>query len=187
MTVTTTWDVPRETSERLKLLCSLVREWTATVQLVSRGDLDRLEERHVGNSLAILPILRAFAGHRMVDLGSGAGFPGLVIAIVLGGPIHLIEADRRKAAFLLTAASRLGCDVLVHACRAKQMTERFDVLVARAVGPLSVLVPMARSLLVAGGTGLFLKGDAAVAELNAAKVSGLVWIAGQTAVVEVRT
>ena len=104
------------------------------------------------------------------DLGSGGGFPGLVLAIVTSRPFHLVEADRRKAAFLTEAAARLGLDrVRVHPTRIESVTlPPLAALTARALAPLADLLPHAHRLLAPGGVAIFPKGRTAEDELTAA-------------------
>jgi 16S rRNA (guanine527-N7)-methyltransferase len=106
---------------------------------------------------------------RAIDLGSGGGFPGLVLAIATGIPFDLIESDQRKASFLRTAILQTGAPATVHCCRIEDATEPSAPLVtARALAPLPRLLPLAARLLTDDGTCLFLKGAKAEDELAAA-------------------
>ena len=104
------------TEARLREFAALVAAWNPRINLVGAADLPALWERHIEDCLQLVPLLPAGLD-RAIDLGSGAGFPGLVLAIATDIPFDLIEADRRKAAFLAEAAHRLGAPVRVHACR----------------------------------------------------------------------
>lgn len=162
-------NVSRETAARLEQLATLVLAWNRTINLVSRGDAEHLRERHIADSLNLLPLLPD-SFDRAIDLGSGAGFPGLVLAIATGRPFELIEADQRKAAFLREAARRTGAPVQVHAIRIE--TARLPpapLVTARALAPLSTLLAWAAPLLAPGGVCVFPKGRSVDEELTQAR------------------
>ena len=145
----------------------MVRTWNPTINLVSTRDLDRLAERHVSDSLRLLPHL-PIAPICLADLGAGAGFPGLVLAIATGWPVILVESDRRKASFLRQAAHTLDCRVTVHTARIEELPSlRAELITARALAPLDTLLGYAHRHLRDGGTCLFLKGARWEAELSA--------------------
>ncbi|MBC7799359.1 MAG: 16S rRNA (guanine(527)-N(7))-methyltransferase RsmG [Gemmatimonadaceae bacterium] len=161
--------VSRETQQRLELFAALVLKWTATVALVSRGDRNHLWARHIEDSLRLRQFMPAGAA-RGVDLGSGAGFPGLVLALATGIPFDLIEADQRKAAFLVEAQRVTGAPVQVCCMRIEDYSRRdAPLLTARALAPLPVLLAYAERLMHPGGTALFLKGIKARGEIEAAR------------------
>ena len=130
--------VSRETCERLALHLDLLRRWQQRINLVGRSTLTDPWRRHMLDSAQLAPLLPERA--RVADLGSGAGFPGLVLAIVRGGPVHLIESDGRKAAFLCEAARVTDAPAEVHASRAEGLALAVDVVVARACAPLDRLL-----------------------------------------------
>jgi 16S rRNA (guanine527-N7)-methyltransferase len=168
--------VSREPEERLAAFAALLRAWNRRINLISSRDMPMIETRHLADSLQLLPLLPAGEGP-VVDLGSGAGFPGLVLAAAQPQrPFHLVEADRRKAAFLLTAAARLGLPHLqVHAMRAEALPlAGMAALTARAFAPLSALLPHAARLLAPDGVAILPKGRSAETELAAARADG--WI-----------
>lgn len=173
--------------KQLDQLCAVVRRWNATIRLVSPRDCAALESRHVANCMTLIPLIEQLRPRTVIDLGSGAGFPGLVIAIVTGLPVHLVESDLRKAAFLREATRQLGVSAVVHAMRADMLEFTADLVTARALAPLPELWAMSRPLLTAGGTGLFLKGASAPEELRRASHSGLLWSDPAGSVVEMRT
>lgn len=155
--------VSRETCDRLKTYEMLLRKWLTVKNLVSPSTLDSMWERHFRDSLQLRDICPA-AKH-WVDIGSGAGFPGLVIAIALAhvsdASVHLIESDNRKCAFLREVARETGAPAMVDYGRAENIVAglaEVDVVTARAVAPLDKLVEMAWPLLEKGATGLFPKG-----------------------------
>lgn len=160
--------VSRETQERLGQLLALVRQWNPVVNLVGRGDLAVLEGRHLADSLRLLPLLPRGL-YRAIDLGSGAGFPGLVLAVASDLQFDLIESDQRKAAFLAEAAMRIGASARVVARRIEDAgVAPARLLTARALAPLPKLLELAAPLLTDDGECLFLKGRDAAAEIEAA-------------------
>ena len=120
----TQFDVSRETLTRLLAYQALLGRWQQRINLVGPATLDDFWARHAADSAQIL----ALAGHRRVwlDLGSGGGFPGLVVAIMLAGSeghVHLVESDGRKAAFLRTVIREVGAAASVHNQRAEALAE----------------------------------------------------------------
>jgi 16S rRNA (guanine527-N7)-methyltransferase len=164
--------VSRETEARLDRLAALLQDWQQRMNLVASSTLPRLWTRHIADSLQLLPL--APAARTWVDLGSGAGFPGLVVAIALAGRpgavVHLVESHNRKAAFLRAAAEETGAPAEVHAQRIEDFVrawrERADVVTARALAPLPRLLDYAAPLIGKGAQGLFLKGQDVAAELT---------------------
>ena len=145
---------------------SLLIRWNRTVNLVSSRDEPLLWDRHIANSLQLIPLMQPLPA-RAIDLGSGAGFPGLILALATGVPFDLIEADQRKAAFLREAARVTGAPVHVHATRIEAAGLTAAPLVtARALAPLSKLLALAAPLLAPGGQCLFLKGASVESELT---------------------
>ena len=156
-------DVSRETLERLEVYAGLLRRWTVRINLVSKTTLDVLWERHFLDSAQLLPLAPASA-RRWTDLGSGGGFPGLVIAILAAETqpdlrLTLIESDRRKAEFLRTVGRETGISVEVVAGRAEEVPgTAADVVSARALAPLTALLPLVERHLAPGGIALLPKG-----------------------------
>jgi 16S rRNA (guanine527-N7)-methyltransferase len=166
-------DVPRETWDRFDRLVAALDRWQATTNLVAPATLDAVWTRHVADGAQLFALAPAF--RRWVDLGSGGGFPGLVIAAMAeGAEVHLVESNGKKAAFLREAARAMGVAVTVHAARVEAaLLEGLtaDVVSARALAPLETLVGLAEPLLKTGAAGLFPKGREAVAELTEAEKS----------------
>ena len=160
-------DVSRETTDRLARHLDLLRRWQTRINLVGAATLSDPWRRHVLDSAQLAPLIPA--GARLADLGSGAGFPGLVLAILRGGPVHLIESDARKAAFLREAVRATGAPAEVHNARAENLELRANVVTARACAPLDRLLGLALPLLAPGGICLFLKGARVEEELAAAR------------------
>lgn len=152
----------------LRLFADLLLRWNATLNLIAARDTAVVWDRHIADSLQLVPLLPQNVA-RAVDLGTGGGFPGLVLAIATGVPFDLIEADRRKASFLRTAILETGAPATVHCCRIEHATVHPAPLVtARALAPLPRLLPLAARFLTADGVCLFLKGAKVDEELAAA-------------------
>lgn len=168
--------VSRETFTTLQALEAEVRRWTPTVNLVSRASLDHLWERHIDDSAQIFRACPPNATH-WLDLGSGGGFPGLVIAILArelqpGLRITLVESDQRKAAFLVQTARILGLTVEVQARRAESLPPQMaDVVSARALASLDSLLSLAEPHLKQGGIAVFPKGARHSEEVSEARRS----------------
>ena len=160
-------NVSRETLSRLIVFAELLSRWNGRINLVSPRDLAQMWTRHVADSLQLLGELPY--GVPFVDLGSGGGFPGLVLAIANDSPVTLIEADQRKASFLREAARATETTAIVTATRIEQ-TELPPTryLTARALAPLPRLLDWSARFLAADGICLFLKGRGAEDELTAA-------------------
>ncbi len=157
------------TEARLREFAALVAVWTPRINLVGAADLPVLWRRHVEDCLQLVSLLPPGLD-RAIDLGAGAGFPGLVLAIATGIPFELIEADRRKAAFLAEAANRLGAPARIHACRIEAAAlPPARLVTARALAPLPRLLALAAPLLAPGGVCLFPKGRTAAKELTEAR------------------
>lgn len=170
-------DVSRETIERLEIFAALLAKWNPSINLISSRDLPDLWRRHILDSAQLLPLLpKAPPGRqrRIVDLGSGAGFPGLILAILGAGEAHLIESDGRKCTFLAEAIRRTSATATVHNLRIEAVPEklpnlRADVIVARGLAALNKLIGFSAPLIEKGGVGLFLKGGNVASELTLAE------------------
>ena len=170
-------DVSRETLARLQAYADVLAKWQAKINLVSAATLPDIWQRHFLDSAQLYPLLPAQA-RVVTDLGSGAGFPGLVLAIVAEAAgrdfqWHLVESDSRKAAFLAEAArtARIAGAIKIHAVRAEGLGGRMgaDVILARALAPLEKLLDYAHPLVKADGLCLFLKGEKVDDELTVAR------------------
>jgi 16S rRNA (guanine527-N7)-methyltransferase len=169
--------VSRETWERLDAFVALLLERQQRMNLVGASTIPQLWTRHIADSLQLLRL--APDARVWCDLGSGAGFPGLVIACALadapGTQVHLVESIRKKADFLADCAKALGLPVLVHNQRIEDFTRAnrvaFDVVTARALAPLDKLLTLANPLLKTGALALFPKGQDVEAELTLASKS----------------
>ena len=169
--------VSRETSERLGGLVDLLLRRSTHTNLIARSTLPMIWTRHIADSLQLLPL--APDAKCWIDLGAGAGFPGLVIACALADrpniKVHLVESIGKKAAFLREAAEQLKLPAIVHAVRiedfGKNLQFRPDVVTARALAPLDELLKLAQPLLRTGALGLFPKGQDVEVELTKASKS----------------
>ena len=147
----------------------LLARWNRTINLIASADLPSAAERHIQDALQLRPLMPPDA-RRGIDLGSGAGFPGLILAAATGVPFDLIEADQRKAAFLREAARLLHAPVVIHPVRIEAARlPPASLVTARALAPLPRLLDLATPLLAPGGTLLAPKGASASMELTAAR------------------
>jgi len=155
--------VSRETLARLDAFVDLLLRWQPAVQLVANADLAKLWTRHIADSLQLLELKPQ--AKRWADLGSGGGFPGLVLALALDKDafVHLVESDRRKAAFLREAVRVTAAPAKVYAERvesvAKRLARDVDVITARALAPMPRLLELAEPFFAASVPALFLKGQ----------------------------
>lgn len=158
---------------RLDIYRSLLLRWQRKINLISNSTTAKIWERHFLDSLQLL----AWSGSWLnwVDIGSGGGFPGMVVAIMAPYSrciVHLIEVDKRKSAFLAEVSRETGAPVEIHVDRIERALPplaevvKFDVISARALAPLSELVELSRPVLQKGACGLFLKGREVVFELT---------------------
>lgn len=159
-------DLPTGTVDRLRLYMDLLGTWQARINLVGRGSLGDAWRRHVLDSAQLHRLLPP-AARTLVDLGSGAGFPGLVIAILGGPTVHLVESDARKCVFLREVIRQTDADAVVHNARAEAIPAlAAEVVTARALAALPKLLEYAAPFLAPGGCCLFLKGRDAERELT---------------------
>ncbi|HSV27925.1 MAG TPA: 16S rRNA (guanine(527)-N(7))-methyltransferase RsmG [Candidatus Omnitrophota bacterium] len=160
--------VSRETLDRLRIYADLLVKWQAKINLVGPDTIPNLWQRHFLDSAQVFPLLPQPV-HRLVDMGSGAGFPGLVLAILGVADVHMIESDARKCAFLREAARLTGAGVTIHNSRIEKVAPLgADVVTARALAPLEKLLEWAEPHLLPGGHCLFLKGRGHEDELTTA-------------------
>lgn len=161
--------VSRETLNRLQRYADLLRKWNRRINLVGQGTLADLWRRHMLDSAQLFPLI-ADPSAPLVDLGSGAGFPGLVLAAMGATDTHLIEADKRKCAFLVEAARTLGITVTIHPARVEEITPfTAGTIVSRALAPLAELLDMAENFCGKHSILLFLKGRTVEEELTRAQ------------------
>jgi 16S rRNA (guanine527-N7)-methyltransferase len=165
-------NVSRESGARIELYVELLLSWQKRINLIGPTTVQIVWERHILDSLQLLPLLPPHA-ERIADLGSGAGIPGLVIAIAAGLEAHLYESNGKKASFLREAARQTGTKAFIHMVRIETLPNepnlpRVDCVVARALAPLPLLLDYAEPFLSRGAIGLFHKGQDVDAELTQA-------------------
>jgi 16S rRNA (guanine527-N7)-methyltransferase len=166
--------VSRETEVRLDRYIDLLREWQVKTNLVAPSTLPNLWTRHISDSLQLLTI--APSATKWADLGSGGGFPGVVLACALaetsGAMVHLVERNAKKAAFLREALRVTASPGTVHLAdigdNVDRITGPVDCVTARALAPLNQLISFAEPLVGQGAKALFLKGQDIEAELTEA-------------------
>ena len=158
-----------ETEARLAAYRDLLLRWNTRINLISGQTATEIDQRHIADCAQLLPLLPSEGA--IADIGSGAGLPGLVLAILRPErEIHLIESDKRKAAFLVEASAQLKLPMVrVHACRAENAKlPPLSAIMARAFAPLVALLPYAADFLAPGGVAIFPKGKTAEKELTEA-------------------
>jgi 16S rRNA (guanine527-N7)-methyltransferase len=166
--------VSRETELRLDAYVDLLGQWQSKTNLVAPSTLPYLWTRHIADSLQLLSL--APQAKLWADLGSGGGFPGVVLACVLadvrGARVDLVERNTKKAAFLREAARITGAPAAIHNADigdyVESLESRIDCVTARALAPLQMLLGFAEPLVRQGATALFLKGQDVEAELTEA-------------------
>ena len=160
--------VSRGTLVRLEAYAGLLVRWSARINLVGVNSLGDLWRRHFLDSIQLLAHVPP-ATQSLIDLGSGAGFPGLVLAIAGVPQVELVEADARKCAFLREAARLTGTPVVIHNARIETVAPHIvDVVTARACAPLDRLLHLAEPFIGPDTLCLFPKGERAQEELTAA-------------------
>jgi 16S rRNA (guanine527-N7)-methyltransferase len=151
---------------------TLLADWNGRMNLVSEASLAEFWPRHIFDSAQLLGL--APDARKWVDIGAGAGFPGVVLAILLRGAsdacVHLVDSQAKRCRFLSAAVESLNLPAAVHNVRGEDLAIAADVVTARAVAPLGKLLGYARPSLARGGIGLFLKGRSWKAELAEARL-----------------
>lgn len=163
------YDVPRETGERLAAYVQLLLKWNATINLIGKTTETEIWGRHIWDSWQLVPLVPR-GTRKMVDLGSGAGLPGLILAIAFPeSKITLVERDARKVTFLREAVRALALDnVTVLQKDAMELTETYDIVTARALAALSELFSLASRIMGKGAICLFPKGENFAKEIEEA-------------------
>ena len=167
-------DVSRETLKKLRSFMDHLVKWTGTINLIAPSTIGSAWDRHIIDSTQIFALIPSDA-RALLDLGSGGGLPGIVIAIMATErrpdlAITLVESDQRKAAFLRSMIREFDLNAKVLVQRIETMSDlQADVVTARALAPLDVLLSFAHRLLHDQGTAIFLKGRSHAAEVEAAR------------------
>ncbi|MDC1406871.1 16S rRNA (guanine(527)-N(7))-methyltransferase RsmG [Candidatus Puniceispirillum sp.] len=159
-------NVSRETIDKFQLYLTLLEKWQRRINLVANSTLADAWQRHILDSGQLAAYYPPKA-RQILDVGSGAGFPGLVLAIMGGVTVDLVESDQRKAVFLSTVIRELGLAAKVHNQRIETMANlRPDVITARALAPVPKLLNLIKTQLHSDGVCLFLKGALVEDELT---------------------
>jgi 16S rRNA (guanine527-N7)-methyltransferase len=166
-------NLPYPLLEDLKTYVSLLERWQKQINLVSTSTLADVWNRHILDSAQLYPLIPVDA-KKVIDIGSGAGFPGLVLALYFkhyGGPeVHLVESDSRKCFFLTEVSRQTKACVVVHTSRSEAISDlKGDVITARALAPLRKLIKISRNFDEGDATYIFLKGEKAREELTDAR------------------
>jgi 16S rRNA (guanine527-N7)-methyltransferase len=164
--------VSRETEERLAVFVTLLARWRKATNLISESTFPSVWTRHIADSAQLLPL--AQGASRWLDMGSGAGFPGLIVAIELadapGAVVHCVDSDQRRCAFLREAARATGASAVIHPVRVESLDPAdigpVDCVTARAFAPLSKTLEFAKPWLESGAVGLFPRGRSATKDLE---------------------
>jgi 16S rRNA (guanine527-N7)-methyltransferase len=162
-------NLPQPLLEDLKTHVTLLKKWQKRINLVSTETLANVWNRHVLDS-SQLYLLIPTGAKKVIDIGSGAGFPGLVLALYFkhyGGPeVHLVESDGRKCSFLTEVNRQTNAGVIIHTKRIEAISDlKGDVITARALAPLRKLIKMSQSFDTGDTTYIFLKGSKVREEL----------------------
>ena len=160
--------VSRETMARLQAYVDLLSAWNGRINLVGRNTIGDVWHRHILDSAQLLAMIPAHA-RTLVDLGAGAGLPGLVLSILGVSEVHLVESDRRKGVFLGEAIRVTRAPAKAHIGRIEEIRPfTADLVCARALAPLPELLALAAPFIGQDTVCLFHKGKEAAAELTAA-------------------
>ena len=159
-------DVSRETLDKLYLYESLLRKWQSKINLIGPSTVDHIWHRHFLDSAQLMPLIPS-RETIIVDIGSGAGFPGLVLAILGYCHVHLVESDQRKCAFLKEVARQTQTGISIHHQRIEQFSlPHIDIITSRACSSLSKLINMLWHLMEKNPICLFHKGKKYTKELE---------------------
>lgn len=166
-------NVPRETSGRLKTYGELLVKWQKAKNLVSNSTLDDIWKRHFLDSAQMVPLLHDVFGEKplsMLDIGSGAGFPGLVLAAMNVGTAHMVESVGRKCVFMRQVVRETGANAEVHNVRIEEI-EPFDIdiITSRACARITQLINWSEPFLTQSPEIWLLKGEGAEEELTEAQ------------------
>ena len=156
-------DVSRETIEKLEHYASLVVKWQRSVNLVANSTIPNLWTRHIWDSAQLVPLVTAQktanAPLRILDIGSGAGFPGLVLSILTDAEVHLVESDQKKCIFMNNVIRECGLTARIHNVRLETLDDqKADIVTARALASMDKLMALLDGQLRPGLRCLFLKG-----------------------------
>ena len=152
-------NVSRETMDRLICYADLLVKWQNSINLVSNTTIEDMWRRHFYDSAQLIDhIERSNSSLNILDVGSGAGFPGLVLSIMGAGKVHLVESNGKKCAFMKQVIQKTGIDAIVHNQRIEKIeTSSIDIITSRACADLDKLLSLTANLITAKTECLFLK------------------------------
>jgi len=178
--------VSRETLPAFRIYAELLAKWQASINLVGAATLEDVWRRHMLDSAQLFRYVPPTC-ERLIDLGSGAGFPGLVLAIMGVRGVELVESDQKKATFLRQAIRATGAKATVLAVRAEELpSEPAAVVTARALAPLDRLIPLAARFMGPHSVALLPKGADVGRELDAAARDWHMWYTCRTSLSDSR-
>lgn len=155
-----------QTKEKYEIYTDLLQKWSTSLNLISPSTLNNIEVRHIQDSEQLLAFIQPH--HKVIDLGSGAGFPGLVLAMN-GIDVTLIESDEKKCVFLenVSRETKTKATIICDRIENIQTTQEFDIITSRALADLTKLITLSKNLAIQNKTrGLFLKGASASTEIQ---------------------
>ncbi len=160
--------VPRETMDQLICYSDLLVKWQKSINLVSDTTIDDMWCRHFYDSAQLIDLIEKGKGSlNILDVGSGAGFPGLVLSVLGAGKVHLIESNRKKCAFMKQVIQKTGIDAIVHNERVEKISNSsIDLITSRACADLDKLLSLTANLITPKTECLFLKGEKAEEEIK---------------------
>jgi 16S rRNA (guanine527-N7)-methyltransferase len=159
-------NVSRETEAKLEIYVRLLEKWQQRINLVSSKTLPFVWQRHILDSAQLITHLPNRSG-RIMDIGTGAGLPGVILAILTECELHLVESDTKKVAFMRTALAETDVQATIHHSRIEDLPHlNVDVITARALAPLSKLMQLTQTQDHLGISYLFLKGKGVDQELT---------------------
>lgn len=162
--------VSRETLQHIQLYADLLQKWQKQINLVSNSTLPDMWARHFYDSAQLMDHLRDQGENlKILDIGSGAGFPGLLLSIMGAGEAHMVESSMKKCTFMKEIIRRTGAAAFVHSERVEEMTPfPVDVITSRACAGLDKLLDLGKNFITADTVCLFLKGQTAQSEIDEA-------------------
>lgn len=170
--------VSRETLEKLQIYADLLVKWQKSINLVSNSTLEDMWRRHFLDSVQLYPLFepinssKSLRDRKILDIGSGAGFPGLVLSILGLGQCHMVESNAKKCAFMNQVIRAVECDAVVHGERVEEMSPfPVNYITSRACASLDKLFDLGQNFLGEDTRCIFLKGQLADEEIRAAKVN----------------
>ena len=159
-------NVSRETAAKLEVYVRLLEKWQQRINLVSSKTLPYIWQRHILDCAQLTAHLPTRSG-RIMDIGAGAGLPGVILAILTECEVHLVESDAKKVAFMHTALAEIDVPAFIHHARIEELPPlNSDVITARALAPLSKLIQLTQMQDHPGLSYLFLKGKGVNQELT---------------------